>query len=277
MTIKQIDQIIGDDNSLKMIAQAYSEIANEKVKKIRIEAERNRLFLEEIGKSYALVKLLALRRKMDILKPKGRVCVLITSNNRFYGAIDSNLIKFFIEQTGPIQTDRVLIGKMGIEHFKSVNIFTDYQTMVMNHDQPNLDELRNIVDLVKNYNQVLVFYSQLKSLLVQEPKILDLTETQSSYSSKDESKFRFVFEPELAKILAFFDSQVTNLLLEGAFLESEVARTASRFISMDQAESQADKLIKEYEKIRTYTKRALENNVILESFAASYARKEESE
>lgn len=276
MTIKEIDQIIGDDNSLKMIAQAYSEIANEKVKKIRVEAERNRLFLEEIGKAYALVKLLALRRKIGVLKPKGRVCVLITSNNRFYGTLDSDLIKFFTQQTVPIQTDRIIIGKMGIEHFKTTGIFQNYQTLILRHDQPNIEELRKIVDSVKDYSQVLVFYSQLKSLLVQEPKILDLTETQSAYSSnKDESKFRFVFEPELAKILAFFDSQVTNLLLEGAFLESEAARTASRFISMDQAESQAGKLIKEYEKIRTYTKRVLENNVILESFAASYARKEE--
>lgn len=276
MTIKQIDQIIEEDGSLKMIAQAYSEIANEKVKRIRIEAERNRLFLEEIGKAYALIKLLALRRKISVAKPKGRVCVLITSNNRFYGVIDSNLIKFFIEQTGSIQTDRIVIGKMGIEHFKTTNIFQNYQTIVLNHDQPNLEELQKIVDLVKSYNQVLVFYSQLKSLLVQVPKILDLTETQSTYSSNtDESKFRFVFEPELPKILAFFDSQVTNLLLEGAFLESEVARTASRFISMDQAQSEADKLIKEYEKLRAYTQRALENNLILENFAASYGRKEE--
>lgn len=277
MTIKQIDQIIEADNSLKMIAQAYSEIANEKVKKIRIEAERNRVFLEEIGKTYALIKLLAARRKISVPKPRGRICIIITSNNRFYGAIDTNLIKFFTEQTKQVETDRIIIGKMGIEHFNTSGVFKNYQTIVLNHDQPTVDELRKIVDAVKSYNQVLVFYSQLKSLLVQVPKILDLTETQSTYSSNtDENKFRFLFEPELPKILAFFDSQVTDLLLEGVFLESEVARTASRFISMDQAESQADKLIKESEKLRAYTKRLLENNLILESFAATYARKEEN-
>lgn len=274
MTIKQIDKIIEDDNSLKIVAQAYSEIANSKVKRIRLETERNRVFLEEIGKAYALVRFLAIEKKISIAKPKQTACVLITSNNRFYGAIDSDLIKFFTEKTMTAATDKIIIGKMGIEHFKTVKTFK-FQPMVLKRDQPNNEELKQLVDLIKDYNQVFVFYSQMQSLLVQTPKVLDLTKSKSVYSKHAEgSKFRFVFEPELAKILAFFDSQVLDLLLEGAFLESELARTASRFISMDEAESSADKLIREYKKLRAYTKRALENNLILESFAASYARKE---
>lgn len=277
MTIKQIDQIIEQDNSLKMIAQAYSEIANNKVKRIRAETERNRVFLEEIGKVYALVKLLTIKRKINVIKPKVRVCILITSNDRFYGTIDSDLIKFFIEKTKNIKSDQVLIGKMALDYFKTTKVFDNFQSVVLTHDMPAIAELQKLVEIIKNYNQVFVFYSQLKSLLVQVPKILDLTESQSIYPpSAPESKFRFLFEPELPKILAFFDSQVLNLLLEGAFLESELARTASRFISMDQAESQANKVIKEYQKMRAFIKRSSENNLILENYASSFAKKEKT-
>lgn len=277
MTIKQIDQIIEQDNSLKMIAQAYSEIANNKVKKIRAEAERNRLFLQEIGKAYALVNILALKKGVSVVKPKQRVCVLITSNDRFYGTIDSDLIKYFIEKTKDIKSDQVVIGKMALDYYKATKSPDSYQSVVLAHDMPTVTELQQLVGIIKNYNQVFVFYSQLKSLLVQIPQVLDLTGSQSVYATNpDESKFRFVFEPELAKILAFFDSQILHLLLEGTFLESEVARTASRFISMDQAQSQANKVIKEYEKLRAYTKRNMENNSILENFASSFVKKEKS-
>jgi ATP synthase F1 gamma subunit len=273
-TIKQIDQIIEEDNSLKIIAQAYSEIANQKVKKIRLEAERNRLFLEEIGKSYALIKLLAQKRKVSVAKPKACVTVLITSNNRFYGTIDSDLIKFYTNQTKAMQTDRIVIGKMGIEHFKTEKTFGNMEEVVLKSDMPTPEELKQLTELIHDHNQVLVFYSQLKSLLVQVPMVLDLTQSQSVYSPlADESKFRFIFEPQLPQVLSFFDSQVANLILEGTFLESEAARTASRFISMDQAQSSADKMIREYEKVRAYTKRNLENNLILENFASTFGRK----
>lgn len=274
MTIKQIDQLIEEDSSLKLIAQAYSEIANQKVKKIRAETERNRLFLEEIGKSYALIKLLAQKRKISVAKPKSRVVVLITSNNRFYGTIDSDLIRFFILSLKGLATDKIVIGKTGIEHFKTAGSLDSYQEVILKSDMPEAEELKHLTEMIHDYNQVLVFYSQLKSLLVQVPKILDLTESQSVYSPQaQEEKLRFIFEPQLPQVLSFFDSQVANLLLEGAFLESETARTASRFISMDQAESSADKVIKEYEKIRSYTKRSLENNLILENFASTFGRK----
>ncbi len=275
MTIKQIDQDIEEGNSLKTIAQAYSEIANSKVKRIRGEAERNRVFLEEIGKVYALVKALSLKKNVKVSKEKERVCVLITSNNRFYGAIDSDLINFFTEKTHQLPTDLVIIGKMALDHFKTVQSFPRYQPIILERDQPNTEELRKLVDLIKDYNQVLVFYPKLKSLLVQIPQILDLSESQAGLAGEEVSKVRFIFEPELAKILAFFDSQVLHLLLEDVFLEAEVARTASRFISMDQAESSADKFIEEYKRTRAYIKRSMESNLMLENLASLYARREQ--
>ena len=83
-------------------------------------------------------------------------------------------------------------------------------------------------------------------------------------------------EPDLSKILHFFDSQIITLLLESTFLESELARTGSRFISMDSAETEANKFIKDYLKLKAYTERNLQNNTLLENFASLMSiRKEE--
>lgn len=273
MTIKEIEQILEEGDSLKQIAQAYSEIANLKIKRIRVEVERNRLFFQEISKVYGLVKRLAIKRRVIVAKPKKMISIIITSNYRFYGKINSDLIDYFTLNTKNLDTDRIILGKAAVDHFKSHPVFPNASTVMLKGDQPNAAELIQLVNLIKDYSQVLVFFSKLKSLLVQEPTAVDITATSAindGLSPEEEKKMdmSFIFEPELSKTLNFFDSQILTLLLEETFLESELARTASRFISMDQAESEANKFITEYIKLKAYAKRNVVNNQLLENFAA---------
>jgi len=267
MTQKEIDQLIEEGDSLKQIAQAYSEIANQKIKRIRANLDRNRQFFKEVSSVYGLVKALSLKKKVVVPKPKDRISLILTSNYRFYGNINSDLIDFFYAQTKKLETDRIILGKAAIEYFRAGKVFTNYQELVLQEDQPSGAELISLVQIIKDYNQVLVFYSRFKSLLVQQPTVEDITAT-AKIPQKENSNIRFIFEPDLPKILSFFDSQILTLVLEETFLESEVARTASRFISMDQAETEANKYIKEYQKLKAYAKRSLVNNQILENFAS---------
>src|SRR5947207_2059304 len=104
MNIKQVNEAIIEGYSLKTIAQAYSEIANQKVKRIRNEALRNRAFFKEISEIYAVVKKMAAIKKVAFEKPKERVSLVITSNYRFNGNINSSLMRFFIASTRNLKT-----------------------------------------------------------------------------------------------------------------------------------------------------------------------------
>lgn len=275
MTIKEIDQLLEESNSLKQITQSYSEIANQKIQRIRVELDRNRLFFEEISKVYSLVRAIAGKTKVRLPKSKKRVCILQTSNFGFYGNINSSIIEFFIEQTKDLECDRIIVGKTGIDYFQSNKIFPSFTPMVLKTDHPNPNELNQFINIVKSYNQVLIFYSRLKSLLKQIPSVTDITETSQKISMEKSSDIRFIFEPEISKILQFFDNQILVLLIEEAFLESEASRTASRFISMDQAETEANKFIKQYEALKAYTERNLKSNQLLESISSILAIRKE--
>lgn len=271
MTIKEIDEALEEGNSLKVIAQSYTEIANLKIKRIRTEVERNRVFFQEISKVFALVKKLAIRKGVSIRKSKKRVALIITSNYRFYGSINADLIDFYVQNCKEIDIDKILIGRAAIDYFKTSPLPGNTTEILLKQDQPNTEELIKLVEQISEYNQVLVVYSSMKSLLIQQPLITDITassESSTAQSDKKEDDIKFIFEPELAKVLNFFDSQIITLLLEGTFLESELSRTASRFISMDTAETEANKFIKEYEKLKAYVKRNRDNNKILENFAS---------
>lgn len=273
MTIKEIDQALEEGYSLKSIAQAYSEIANLKIKRIRSEVERNRMFFEEISYVYGLIKTLANKKKLAVAKSKKTISLILTSNYRFYGSINSALIDFYLTTTAKFATDRLLINKAAIEYFRAHPSPQQqgFSQMVLKDDVPDASELKELVNIIKDYYQVLIFFPKLKSLLLQQPDILDLSTTKQEGVSKSQIDFKFIFEPDLAKILAFFDSQIITLLLEEAFLEAELSRTASRFISMDQAETEANKFIKEYSAYKAYGERSLENNTILENYAAMTA------
>ena len=168
---------------------------------------------------------------------------------------------------------------MGIEAYKTQTSNKNYQEIILKEDQPDAEELKMLVNVLKDYNQVLVFYSSMKSLLIQQPTATDITasseNTPAKESKEDKNEFKYIFEPDLPKILQFFDSQIITLLLEATFLESELSRTASRFISMDSAESDANKFIKQYQIQRVYAKRNMDNNTILENFASMMALRKE--
>ncbi|MEK7617426.1 MAG: F0F1 ATP synthase subunit gamma [Patescibacteria group bacterium] len=278
MTIQEIDGLIEEGISLKQIAQAYSDIANLKVRGIREAVLRNRSFFDEISKVYGIVRAFAIKKGIYLQKPKKRLDILLTSNYRFYGNINSALINYFIGSTRELtDVDRIIIGKGGIDFFRATKLLKNYSELQLLHDMPVASELASLSRIISQYSRVLVFHSKLKSLLNQRITFTDLTAT-SFYLTEFQVKrinIHFIFEPEVAKILSFFDSQILTLLLEQTFLESELSRNASRFVSMDQAQIEADKFVREYQRLKTSKKLILGNLKILENFATLMAVKKE--
>lgn len=271
MTIREINQLIQDSQSLKAIASSYSEIAHLKIKKIRAAVERNRLFFDELSSVYGLVKGFALKKGVYVKKPKKRLCMILTSNYRFYGQINLSLINFFLGSTLKLpDVDKIIIGKAGMNYFRASKILPHHQEVLLKDDMPTSSELSELVNTISQYNQVLVFYSKLKSLLIQQATFTDITAT-SQYTVASHKTPHFIFEPQLPKLLTFFDTSILTLLLEQTFLESELSRTASRFISMDQAQLEANKFIKQYQNLKAQASRSLENLKILENFATLLA------
>ncbi|MBI2600941.1 F0F1 ATP synthase subunit gamma [Candidatus Daviesbacteria bacterium] len=277
MTIQQIDQIIQDGEVLKVLSDTFGEIALLKIRKIRAGVERNRSFFGEIIEVYRQVKKEASKRGIKLQKTKDTISILLASNYRFYGGITNRLLEFFTIYTTKTKTDRLIIGKTAIDQLKFMRYASSYSSRVFKTDMPTDAELLSLVEGVKGYKKILVFYPQLKSLLVQNPTVIDITQSHQneSQSAEGASITSFIFEPEIKKTLEFFDSQLTTLLLEQLFLESELARTGSRLISMDQAQVDANAYIKEKKRFKARIIRTLNNNRNIEQATSLAALKRE--
>lgn len=276
MTIREIDQLIEEVNSLKVLTQAFGEIASIKLRKIRSQVELNRIFFGEIAQIFKLVVSYGKTKGVTLTKPKQTVTILLSSNERFYGGIDNEVIRYFIEKTTKYSTDRIVLGVTGREYLHSINYFHKFADLIFKVDLPNQSELAQLTQMIKDYKQVIVVYPQITTILIQKPQAADITQSSlNEVSEIFEKTFDYViFEPELEKIIDFFDRQISILLLQHIFFEAELARTASRIMAMDNAQVEANKFIDAQKKIRLKLKRDQLNKQILENFSSRIALKD---
>jgi ATP synthase F1 gamma subunit len=276
MTIKEINNLIEEAKSLKQITQAFTQISSSKLKRIRSGVERNRDFFADLSNIYGLINVIARSRKIPPPPKNGKtLSIVLTSNQRFYGKITADLIEFFLVQISKIQCEKIVIGKSGVESLKSVNYALTYKPWILQGDFPNNEEFLELSKYVGPYSRVLVFHPQFQSVLVQKPIIADITRSEEEVSSKTRESEdlikqinSFIIEPEIKIMVDFFDSQIKTLLLEATFLEAELSRTASRLISMDSAQNEAEKYLNTQENLLLNAVRSIQNARILETVAA---------
>lgn len=268
-TIKQLEQLIEESTSLKYIAQAYTEISAAKLKKIRAGIEKNRTFFEELLSVLHIVREEAAKRHIKTnLRPKGTISLVLTSNYRFTGSLEQKLIRFFMVNSAKTPTERIVIGKTGQEYLHSLGYSHSFEAVTFKKDLPNTEELRLLNNKLTPYKQVLVYHAKMKSILIQEPTVVDVTQTPAEVSSQKETHLSHIFEPEIDQIAMFFENQITQLLLEQSMLESELARTAARLISMDQAQVNADQYIKKQKILLGQAQQSAINMQLLETAAS---------
>lgn len=276
MTTKQIKELIDQAQSLKQITQAFTQISSSKLKRIRVGVERNRQFFRELTNIYGLINIIRKKRKLPLPVKNGKtLAIMITSNERFYGHVTSDLIEFFLVQISKINADKIVIGRSGNEALKSINYAMSYTPFILKTDFPDNAEFVKLSEVVNQYSKVLVFHSQFESVLLQKPVISDITQSEQEVSDKTsmskeliDQYNNYIVEPEIKIIAEFFDSQIKVLILESTFLESELARTASRLITMDSAQNEAEKFLSTQELALLNAQRSIQNARILETIAA---------
>lgn len=293
-SIKQINETIAQGQSLLFVAQSYSEVAAARLKRIRRGIERNRDFLSEIVSMYATVKLVAAQRKVSTVpttspllekasrflrpgpkpissprtnKAKSTINIILTSNYRFYGSLELDLIEFFLKNNQRFQAQTIVVGKTGDTFLRAIG-FRQYSPIIFKTDLPTLSQIKGLIDKMQTYDRVLVYHSKFQSVLHQAPFIRDIKEAQFEVSIP-KRRIDYIFEPEIDKMLLFFDSQISSLLLEQSFLEAQLARTAARLIAMNDAQDNAKDFIEKEEKSLGTAKRSLANIRLLESIAGS--------
>lgn len=263
---------LADLTLLKTVTAAFGDISALRIQSLREAFEQNSLFYEQVSQLYHSITLSAnihkyitdKKKNKSVYKPK-TLRVALTSNHRFYGTSNRDVMDRFFEESTVIDEDRLIIGLTGKDFASGKIGFPAYNMIVFQNDNPPKIEVEAVLNLSRPYDRVFVYYPRFVNMITQKVDRVDI-----AYSPKDVGgkyqQIKFIFEPELPKILDFFEQHIRTLLFNRVILETQLARTATRLLAMDTAERNASDLIKGAGSNLRKAKQSLVNRRLLETF-----------
>src|SRR5581483_1597860 len=163
-------------------------------------------------------------------------------------------------------TDLVILGRLGKKLFdeqgpKLPATFIDFPD-----EGVDREKVRALLDLLLKYEKVLVYYGQFENVIKQEPTVADLYgEEITPTTGSNTTQSKYVFEPTLETILEFFETEIFTSIFEQTVQESNLAKYASRMISLDSATENIGHRMRNVEFQKRLTKHRIMNRKQLDS------------
>lgn len=243
-------------SALKTVLGAYQEVALMKMQDSRDSVLNSRRYLQELGVVYFEVKysyqkeLLKFERKRkDNTKEIKSAVVLLTPNEKLNGGMPYHVFHTFISYIKEHPEAQIfVVGSVGESLYHASGIEREYQTFELLYGETFDEDLLNLIYILQEYDDVLIFHGQFESLLSQQSVATSLAGGSSMESNKNDlennvlnvTKTNFLFEPGIKDVVEFFDSQVRGSLLRQSVHESRLAQFASRANAMDEALGNVD-------------------------------------
>lgn len=251
-TRRQLDIQISELETLKVVSQAYAQIASFRIKKMRDTVLITRSFLGEVSlvfqsvlQSYrAEAEKLAKKsggikgKKITFLSHNGRTAaVFLSANSRLYGDLIARTFETFAAEVGKQDLEVTIVGKYGLSLFEDRFVDKPFSYFDFPDAATDQNALKTLITHLAQYEEIRFFYPQFQNAVTQKPTILRLTagEVITQEKTGSEVKQSYLFEPSLEAILAFFETQIFSSLIEQTIKESQLAKFASRVLSMDRA------------------------------------------
>jgi ATP synthase F1 gamma subunit len=269
---EEIKKDLLETEAVQFVAGALTEIAAKKIKEVRDTFKNSRAFYDELRTLYALVKSASLQIEknsavLNVKKAEKTLLVAITSNHRFYGALNRDVMDASSEGAKYTKGDLLVVGKTGAVLLNGLNLkSTITRSLIFERDIPSKSEMRKFTDELSHYDRILFYYPQFITILTQHIASVDFLELVIEAPMHD-GMLTHIFEPELPLILKFFETEIRRLLIVRVIREAELARTALRLVSMSRAEQEAGERV-HMQRIKFNKMNAeLQNMRLLETFS----------
>lgn len=272
--LEQIQTNLEEFSALELLAEVFTDIARAKLDRVRSGIERNRQFVGEIAKVLHVVRVMAEEKGLSAAaQKKVSASLVVTSNKRlYYGGLDTKIVNFYIAHTAYTgYVDRFVVGSVGVDILKGREYPFPYEPILFERELPNISELSSLAKKLAGYQKVMVYFPRFVTILSQQPSFVDVTGLVGATAENEGEKY-YIFEPEIEKILAFFEEQVMAMLLEQTFLEAELARIGTQLLSMDEASQRAAEMIVTQKGVLARVKRQISSMRVLELAAGMYRK-----
>jgi len=243
---KETDRIMAVED----LTAVFEAIASTQIAKIKDKVVMAEEFFDLLWKRYTSIRVDPNSRITSRMSDKlinKTVLVIISAETGLSGDIDQRLIESMLNDYHSDTHDIVVLGTHGANQLKDRGI-----PFVKFYKVPESDtyvDVSPVIESIKDYARIKIFYEEYISLGVQEIKTIDLfsnlKEMSQNAQSEDDtmSAKDTIFEPSIDDIAEQMELGMMNLAFSQAILESSLAQAASRFNAMASAKKLAWELV----------------------------------
>jgi len=251
ITAKNINEEYVRLNLLSNLVETFQEIATTRMQRIRDDVLKNRVLLNGIEDIYhhvlASYKLSKSQKKsknpyVPQQKNGKTATVLISANSNLYGSILPKTYQLFIKDIVKQDSDLYIVGSVGKALFE--NTYNKPFTYIELSDSGySTDEIKIIRDRLVSYAHVIIYHGLFRSIISQDPIAVDIAGI-SDQQTTELALIKWIFEPSIEAVLKYFEDQIFSSLLLQNIREAELAKLASRTISLEDARNNIKDAIK---------------------------------
>src|SRR3989344_3114306 len=267
ITKKAIEFEISSLTNIKGMVEAYEEIAAMRIRRNRNQVLRSRDFAEEINNLFQQVKVSASNiidpKKRSYLAKNGKTLfVFLSTNTGLYGDIVRRTFGLFAKYVGQYADNILIIGKSGLKLAQEHSIVKPLTYLDFPENSIDSSFLDRVSSYLLQFERVIVFYAKFEGIMKQEEAMIDISGNPAPGQSpsgaappstasgpeglrqEGKIKIKYFFEPEVQKILAFFEKEIFASILEQTVREFELAKLSSRVVGLDKAIDHIDEELK---------------------------------
>lgn len=276
--LKYIKKEIPILHSLHTVAQVYQETSISKIQEVRAGVLTTRDYLSGLSNIYSELKMSQSNQVAKLAKsglPAGRqgklqktLFILLSANAKLYGEIVKEVYELFIEALkNEPDADVMIVGKLGERLFKEDGMTRQHIFIEIPDSDLQPKDLEPIIFNIIKYENVIVFHGKFYNLVTQKASRANITGeavSQEGVTNKGGATKQFLFEPNLEKLIQFFETQIFVTLFRQTVHESELARYASRVNAMEESLQFIKKRQKELNSAKQRLGRSLQQKKQLE-------------
>lgn len=244
-----IEKDITSIGTLKNLTNVFESLASNQVAKVKHRAGLGHDFFQMIWKYYTAIRVDPKKRLLNRPETNGRtVFILISAEAGLSGDLDVRTIDAMQKKYNPETTDIIVLGSHGANQLSQREI--PYIKFFQTPESDGFINVEPIINIVKDYSRIVVYYAEYISLGQQEVRTVDLlSQIQEMGENFEEGVITdddTIFEPSLNEIALRMEATMMNLALSQTILQSKLAQAASRFNAMTVAEDRASELLGDY-------------------------------
>jgi F0F1-type ATP synthase gamma subunit len=239
--MNSLKNIILDDKStqeIKGMVEVYEDIAAKKMKIVRSEIIVSRDYYE--GVSRLSIDIGADFKNLEVGN-QAEAAVFLSANQGLFGDIVGKVFADFLKYISVNKNVSIFVsGKVGVEMMRILASNIKYTYVEIADAKVEDSELSLVWRQLADFKKITVFYGKYKSLANQEGGILNLSgemveNLQGTDLKNKEKKLRYIYEPTLQAISQKFAKEILAVLFEESLRENQLAKYASRLMSLDTA------------------------------------------